>query len=431
VTLVGGLETTLTQRRDFTAAEHAAVSRRRAMLNKVPEVTLYFWIIKILCTTVGETAADFLDGNLGLGLTNTTFVMSALLVVSLGFQFRLKRYVPGVYWLAVVLISVVGTLITDNLTDGLGVSLVLSTIGFGIALALTFAAWYASERTLSIHTIVTTRREAFYWLTVLFTFALGTAAGDLTAERLAIGYWQSAVIFAALIAVVYISHWRFAANAILAFWIAYILTRPLGASIGDFLSQPVEETGLGLGTILTSVIFLTAILSLVVYLTISKRDLIAVSAAEAQLDGTPPGPNGLPAVSGSKILVVANKMEATKALVDAVRERAAAAPARFFVLIPNPDNLPFDRNSTDTADGEQVLERMLPLLKHQSGAEIEGGVANSPNAYDDIVAALDSGEYREIILETPPTHVSHWLHVDLSQRIAQLGYPLTMVTATA
>jgi uncharacterized membrane-anchored protein len=404
---------------------------KRQMLNKVPEITVYFWVIKILCTTVGETAADLLNENLGLGLTNTTYIMAAALIAVLVFQFRAKKYVPGIYWLAVVLISVVGTLFSDNLVDNLGVELQTTTIAFSAILACVFGAWYWSERTLSVHTIVTSKREAFYWLAILFTFALGTSAGDLVAEKLELGYLPSVGIFAGAIAIVAVAHLRFKLNAILAFWIAYILTRPLGASIGDFLSQPVEETGLGLGTILTSVIFLTAILSLVVYLTISKRDLIAVSAAEAQLDGTPPGPNGLPAVSGSKILVVANKMEATKALVDAVRERAAAAPARFFVLIPNPDNLPFDRNSTDTADGEQVLERMLPLLKHQSGAEIEGGVANSPNAYDDIVAALDSGEYREIILETPPTHVSHWLHVDLSQRIAQLGYPLTMVTATA
>jgi uncharacterized membrane-anchored protein len=404
---------------------------KRQMLNKVPEITVYFWVIKILCTTVGETAADLLNENLGLGLTNTTYIMAAALIAVLVFQFRAKKYVPGIYWLAVVLISVVGTLFSDNLVDNLGVELQTTTIAFSAILACVFGAWYWSERTLSVHTIVTSKREAFYWLAILFTFALGTSAGDLVAEKLELGYLPSVGIFAGAIVVVAVLHFGLRMNAILSFWLAYILTRPLGASIGDFLSQPVEETGLGLGTILTSVIFLTAILSLVVYLTISKRDLIAVSAAEAQLDGTPPGPNGLPAVSGSKILVVANKMEATKALVDAVRERAAAAPARFFVLIPNPDNLPFDRNSTDTADGEQVLERMLPLLKHQSGAEIEGGVANSPNAYDDIVAALDSGEYREIILETPPTHVSHWLHVDLSQRIAQLGYPLTMVTATA
>ena len=169
------------------------------MLNKVPEVTLYFWIIKVLCTTVGETAADFLNDNLGLGLTKTTFVTGAVLVVALVFQFRVRRYVPAIYWLAVVLISVVGTLITDNLTDNFGVSLVTTTVVFSFVLAAVFAAWYASERTLSIHTIVTTRREAFYWLTVLFTFALGTAAGDLTAERLAVGYWKSALLFAALI----------------------------------------------------------------------------------------------------------------------------------------------------------------------------------------------------------------------------------------
>jgi uncharacterized membrane-anchored protein len=421
VTLVGGLETTLTQRRDFTAAEHAAVSRRRAMLNKVPEVTLYFWIIKILCTTVGETAADFLDGNLGLGLTNTTFVMSALLVVSLGFQFRLKRYVPGVYWSAVVLISVVGTLITDNLTDGLGVSLVLSTIGFGIALALTFAAWYASERTLSIHTIVTIRREAFYWLTVLFTFALGTAAGDLTAERLAIGYWQSAVIFATLIAVVYISHWRFAANAILAFWIAYILTRPLGASIGDYLSQLRSDGGLGLGTTVTSAIFLSTILAIVVYLTLTKVDRIE----ETRTLGDTERDVG----DGARVLVVANKTAATPALLEIVRERVATGPVRFFLLVPNPDHLVFDRTSRDTRVGEHLLEEALPLLEGV-GAKVEGGVATSPNAYDDIVQELAARKYDEIILETPPSHVSHWLHVDLSQRIAHLGYPLTTVSAS-
>jgi uncharacterized membrane-anchored protein len=409
-----------------------APSLGRQMLNKVPEVTLYFWIIKILCTTVGETAADLLNENLGLGLTNTSYIMGALLIGVLTFQFRARKYIPGLYWLAVVLISIVGTLITDNLVDNAGVELQTTTIIFSAALALVFAVWYWSERTLSVHTIVTTRREAFYWLAVLFTFALGTSAGDLFAEKLELGYLLSAGIFAGAIAVIAIAHFRFKLNAILAFWLAYILTRPLGASIGDYLSLPTQEGALGLGTIVTSLIFLSAILALVVYLTISKRDLIAVSAAEAQLDGTEtPGPTGSPADGGSKILVVANKMEATKALVDAVRERAAAAPARFFVLIPNPDHLPFDRNSADTADGQRALEQVLPLLKQQSGVEVEGRVANSPNAYDDIVAALDTGEYREIILETPPSHFSHWLHVDLPQRIAHLGYPLTTVTATA
>jgi len=411
------------------ARPHDAPSLGRQMLNKVPEITIYFWVIKILCTTVGETAADLLNENLGLGLTNTTYIMAAALIVVLVFQFRAKKYVPGIYWLAVVLISVVGTLFSDNLVDNLGVELQTTTIAFSVILAAVFGTWYLSERTLSVHTIVTSKREAFYWLAILFTFALGTSAGDLVAEKLELGFLPSVGIFAGAIAIVTVAHLRFKLNAILAFWIAYILTRPLGASIGDYLSQPVEETGLGLGTILTSLIFLSAILALVVYLTISKRDLIAVSAAEARLDGAPT-PGVAPAGSGSKILVVANKMEATKALVDAVRERAAAAPARFFVLVPNPDNLPFDRNTPDSGDGEHVLERMLPLLKQQTGVEIEGRVANSPNAYDDIVAALHSGEYREIILETPPSHFSHWLHVDLPQRIAHLGYPLTTVTAT-
>ena len=151
----------------------------RQMLNKVPEITLYFWVIKILCTTVGETAADLLNENLGLGLTNTTYIMAAALIVVLVFQFRSRKYVPGIYWLAVVLISVVGTLISDNLVDNHGVALQTTTIAFSVILACVFAAWYASERTLSVHTIVTTRREAFYWLAILFTFALGTSAGDL------------------------------------------------------------------------------------------------------------------------------------------------------------------------------------------------------------------------------------------------------------
>src|SRR5947207_2355870 len=204
----------------------------RQMLNKVPEVTIYFWVIKILCTTVGETASDYLAGNLNLGLTKTTFITGALLIATLVFQFRASKYIPGVYWLGVVLISVVGTQITDNLTDNAGVSLVTTTIVFSIALAAVFGAWFWSERTLSIHTIFTTRREAFYWLAVLFTFALGTAAGDLMAERLNVGYAWSVVLFAGAIAVVAALHYGLNLNAVLSFWLAYILTRPLGASIG-------------------------------------------------------------------------------------------------------------------------------------------------------------------------------------------------------
>ncbi len=250
--------------------------RRRAlareMLNKVPEVTLYFWVIKIMATTVGETFADYLNVNLGFGLNNTTYVMGALLLGTLGFQFKAKKYVPGVYWLAIVFISVVGTLITDNLTDNFGVPLTTSTAAFAVALAVTFAAWFASERTLSIHSIITSRREGFYWLTILFTFALGTAAGDLVAEKFAVGYLLSALIFGAIIAVIAVAHLRYGLNAVLAFWLAYILTRPLGASIGDFLSQAKADGGLAFGTTGTSMLFLATILALVSYLAVTKRD---------------------------------------------------------------------------------------------------------------------------------------------------------------
>ena len=250
----------------------------RHILCKVPEITLFFWIIKILCTTVGETAADFLNVNLNLGLTYTSYIMGALLVVSLIFQFRSKKYSPAVYWLSVVLISIFGTLITDNLTDNLGVSLEMTTIIFAVCLVVTFIAWYMVEKTLSIHSIYTRRREAFYWLAILFTFALGTAAGDLASESLNLGYLVAALIFAGLIAVVAIA-WRFKLNAVVTFWIAYILTRPLGASIGDYLSQAPADGGLGLGTVITSGLFLAAILATVIYLAMTKKDVIDVKEA--------------------------------------------------------------------------------------------------------------------------------------------------------
>ncbi|MGC0416460.1 hypothetical protein [Embleya sp. AB8] len=244
----------------------------RPLLNKVPEVTVFFWVIKILCTTVGETAADYLNGNLGLGLTGTSLVMTVLLIVTLLFQFRAPRYVPGLYWLAVVLVSVVGTLITDNLTDNLGIPLEATTAVFGVALIATFAAWYASERTLSIHSIRTPRREAYYWAAILLTFALGTAAGDLVAEQLDVGYWKSALLFAGVIALVAAAHYLAKLDAVWSFWLAYILTRPLGASLGDYLSQDPDEGGLGLGTVVTSVLFLATILLLVGYLTVTRAD---------------------------------------------------------------------------------------------------------------------------------------------------------------
>jgi uncharacterized membrane-anchored protein len=266
-------------------------SLARQMLNKVPEITIYFWIIKVLCTTVGETAADFLNTKLGLGLSGTSLIMGALLIIVLFFQFKTRKYVPGLYWLAVVLISVFGTLLTDNITDHFGVSRVTITIIFSVVLAAIFAIWYAVEKTLSMHSIYTRRREAFYWLAILFTFALGTAAGDLVAESLNLGYALSIGIFAGVIAVITLlyfvlkstlsSNKHMASYGVLAFWLAYILTRPLGASIGDYLSQAPADGGLGLGTIVTSVIFLAAILATVVYLSVTKKDVTTLAEARS------------------------------------------------------------------------------------------------------------------------------------------------------
>lgn len=244
------------------------------MLNKVPEVTLAFWIIKIMSTTVGETGSDYLAVHVGLGTAVTDGISFALLALSLALQLRARQYVPWRYWLTVVLISVVGTQITDFLTDTLNVSLYTSTAVFALALAASFAVWYRIERTLSIHTIVTHRRELFYWTAILFTFALGTAAGDLATEALQLGFRLGVLIFGGLIALTALAYAR-GANPILTFWIAYILTRPLGASLGDFLSQARTYGGLGLGTIATSAAFLIVIVALVAWLSLSRAGISA------------------------------------------------------------------------------------------------------------------------------------------------------------
>jgi uncharacterized membrane-anchored protein len=390
----------------------------RQMLNKVPEVTVYFWVIKVLCTTVGETASDYLASNVGLGLTKTTFITSALLIATLVFQFRARKYVPGIYWLGIVLISVVGTQITDNLTDNAGVSLVTTTVVFSIVLAGVFGAWYASERTLSIHTIYTTRREAFYWLTVLFTFALGTAAGDLTAERLNVGYAWSLVLFAVAIAAVAGLHYRFGMNAVASFWIAYILTRPLGASTGDLLSQARSVGGLGLGTTVTSAIFLAAIVIVVAYLSVTRKD-----ATEVRFH---------PEATAAEVLIVAHETAPTPALLRAVRERAAAGPARFHLLVPNlaeHAELTEAEREHRHADGERMLSLALPLVEDAAGGAAEGSVSYRHDPMDAIEEALRDGDFHEIILSTLPHGVSHWLHLDLPRRVGHLGLPLTTVIA--
>ncbi|SEC25467.1 Uncharacterized membrane-anchored protein [Nocardioides exalbidus] len=245
----------------------------RQMLNKVPEVTIWFWVIKILCTTVGESFADWINMTLGVGLVNTAILFTAVFVVVLGVQVRLRRYVPAAYWLTVVVVSVTGTLYTDILTDQLGVPLWISSTVFGVLLAATFTVWWAKERTLSIHSITTTPREGFYWFAVLVTFALGTATGDWTLELTGWGPGLSILLPLGLIALVTVL-WRSGADPVLSFWVAYILTRPLGANIGDFLGLPRSEQGLGLGTFGTSLVFLGAILATVVYLSVTRADVI-------------------------------------------------------------------------------------------------------------------------------------------------------------
>ncbi|MEU9004839.1 hypothetical protein [Streptomyces sp. NPDC048551] len=252
------------------------------MLNKVPEVTIWFWVIKILCTTVGESFADWINMNLGLGLVSTALIFTGALAAVLAWQLSADRYIPFVYWLTVVVVSVTGTLYTDILTDSQGVPLALSSGVFAGVLAVVFGIWYARERTLSVHSITTRPRELFYWLAVLVTFALGTATGDWTLELTDWTAGVSVLLPLGLIVAIIVGR-RLGANAVLSFWLAYILTRPLGANLGDWFGSPSADGGLGLGTAVTSVIFLTAILATVVYLTRSRSDVIEVQEAT----GTP------------------------------------------------------------------------------------------------------------------------------------------------
>jgi len=257
------------------SAAATSMAASEPVYNRVPDVTVDFWLIKLMAVTVGETAADFLSMNLGLGLPMTSWIMTAFLAAALFFQFAQRKYVPSIYWITVVLVSIVGTLITDNMVDNMGIPLHVTAVGFGIALAVTFIAWYAVERTLSIHTIYTTRREVFYWLAILLTFALGTAAGDYLAEGLGLGYLQAGLMYGLVIAVIAFAYFVLKLNGILAFWLAYILTRPMGASFGDLLSQPVADGGFGFGTVITSVLFLACIVGIIVYMSVTREGLEA------------------------------------------------------------------------------------------------------------------------------------------------------------
>jgi uncharacterized membrane-anchored protein len=255
-----------------TAAGAPARFLGRTMMTKVPEVTALFWILKLLSTAGGESIADLLASDGVLGMKPALALTSGLLLISVLAQLAVRRYVVPIYWLAVVLVGIAGTLITDYIVRWLGVGEKAATAGFSIALLATFGLWYATERTLSIHSIDTTRRELFYWAAVMLTFALGTAAGDLTAFALGWGFPLSIALYAVVFVAAGVAHLRFGANPILCFWLAYVVTRPLGATTADYLAfeRSLGALGLGLGPV--SLAFGVAIAALIGYLTVTRMD---------------------------------------------------------------------------------------------------------------------------------------------------------------
>ncbi len=243
----------------------------RTPLNRVPRVIAMFWIVKVLTTGMGETTSDYFVKQYPPEIVVP--IALVLLVAMLILQFRLRRYVAAVYWSTALAVSIFGTMAADVLHVGLGVPYVASTAGFAVVLAVIFALWYRTEHTLSVHAITTRRREVFYWATVLTTFALGTAAGDWTAMSLGLGYFASGVVFAAVIALPALAHRFLGLNAVLAFWFAYVITRPLGASFADWLAVPPARGGLGFGPGPVSIVAFLLFVVLVALLSIRRNDV--------------------------------------------------------------------------------------------------------------------------------------------------------------
>jgi len=363
----------------------------RALLNKVPEVTLWFWIIKILCTTVGESFADWVSVDLGVGLVNTALIFTVVLASVLFWQMRLTRYFAVPYWLTVVVLSVTGTLYTDILTDKYGVPLALTTSICAALLAIVFGIWYARERTLSIHSIVTPPREAFYWLAVLVTFALGTAAGDWTLELTG---WTPgvSVLLPAFLIVSVIVGWRLGANPVLSFWLAYILTRPLGANMGDWMALSKGEGGLGLGTALTSVIFLSAIAATVIYLVIKRPDVIEnINTRETETDPVQRhkrehamlwyyGLVGLVAIS---VLVIANVRP--HAHVSAEENDSPGAPVAQLTPQQATANFP----AADITQFRTITQDTLGLVTSGDQAGAKTRITDLESAWDDDQSKLE------------------------------------------
>lgn len=367
------------------------------LLSKVPEITIWFWIIKVLCTTVGESFADFINVALGVGLVETAVIFTGVTAVVLAVQMRLRGYRPDAYWLTVVLLSITGTLYTDLLTDQAGVPLWISASVFSGMLAVVFTIWFVKERTLSIHSITTRPREAFYWLAVLVTFALGTALGDWTLDLTGWGPGASILLPLILIGIV-TALWRFGANPVLAFWIAYILTRPLGANVGDWLSLTAPEGGLGLGTLTTSIIFLLAILATVVYLSISKTDTVERASGTA----TPPVTPGrrrtalgiLAGVAVATIMLLAytSSLPHKSALADegpaAACQAGSAAPTQPEAQAAAQANFP----ASNMAEFRTITSDTLAFVKKGDQAAAAARVTDLETAWDDNQSALNAAD---------------------------------------
>ncbi|KQZ70783.1 hypothetical protein [Nocardioides sp. Root151] len=383
-----------------TTANTRGRSAPRLLLNKVPEVTLWFWVIKILCTTVGESFADYINMTLGVGLVPTAVIFTIAFVAVLGLQMRLRTYVPAAYWLTVVVVSVTGTLYTDILTDQVGVPLWISTTVFASMLAGVFGLWYARERTLSIHSIVTTPREAFYWLAVLVTFALGTATGDWTLELTGWGPGQSVLLPLGLI-VLLIGLWRFGANPVLTFWLVYILTRPLGANIGDWLATPADEQGLGLGTFGTSVVFLLAILVAVAYLSITKADVIdGATRPEIPDHATPSGDltrerASLVAIAGLAVgtgllLTYANNQPHISALDEEATTPSCSGDPASLSATEAHDHVQAAFSGDDVDQFRTLAQDTLGMVETGQVAEAKSRVTDLESAWDDAQSRLVS-----------------------------------------
>jgi uncharacterized membrane-anchored protein len=379
----------------------------KAGFSKVPEVTIWFWIIKILCTTVGESFADWINTTLGVGLANTAWIFTAVFVLVLANQLRLKRYNPFSYWLTVVVVSITGTLYTDILTDQAGVPLWVSSSVFSVLLVVVFGTWWLRERTLSIHSVTTLPREAFYWLTVLVTFALGTATGDWTLELTGWSPGVSVLLPLGLIAAIMLL-WRSGANAVLAFWLAYILTRPLGANIGDWLASPKvaqnpgDPIGLGLGTFTTSLIFLGLILVTVVYLTVTRADVIETrEASQAPQVTTTPNRERI-ALGGFALLAVA-----TAALLSWAHTQPHSGPA--------PENdapaaAPVALPPGTTATSKFPPDKIAALKALATAALTDDQAGNASGAHSKAKALRDLWDADQASLE--PLDETGWTYID-------------------